>query len=46
MKEQSGWWVQTHRCLGQTQNAAVLNVKTVLQHADRQAHMNTEEEVF
>lgn len=27
--------MQTHRCLGQTQNVAVLNVQAVLQHVDR-----------
>lgn len=38
VKEQRGWLMQTHRCLGQTQNAAVLNVQTVLQHTNKQTH--------
>lgn len=29
--------LQTHRCLGQTQNAAVLNVQTILRHTNKQA---------
>lgn len=34
---------QTHRCLGQTQNAAVLNVQTVLRHTNKGKHTDAEE---
>lgn len=29
------WWWQTHRCLGQTQNAPVFNVQTILQYTKK-----------
>lgn len=42
VKDQPGCSVQTHRRLGQTQNVAILNIQTILQHTDKQKHIHGE----